>query len=385
VGVDAEKIHWLPSATAAEAFMADHLDSTFVFLVTPGVKREDAFGMADYVTRLNPAAGTILLTDTSDESFVLSALRAGVREVVDPTASGPELAQVLTRVLEGAARTRSTRGISAKEPVRGTGTVVAMFSSKGGIGKTFLSTNLAVALATQSEADTAVFDLNLALGDALSYFGAEPPLDLEGLTRLADGVDRVAMRRKGLQVGDHLWAYATQPQSVNNGKLSGDTVAKLLRSFQRNFAYTVVDTTPDFSDQALAVLDLADVICLVAALDVVSLRHLSSTYNTLLSLGIPQGRLLVVLNRANSKVKLTRADVQHVLKFQADAHIPSSRLVPLSLNKGRPIYLDDPKSPVSKGVGALAKRIRQRHPQAAEQPPLVDTREMARRGLFRKL
>jgi pilus assembly protein CpaE len=386
LGVAPEQIRWLPSATAVEAFMADHRDSTFVLLVTPGVKREDVFGMADYVTRLNPATGTILLGDPTDEAFVLSSLRAGVREVVDPAISGAELAQVLERVLEGSARIRASRGSPIPEAGAGTGTIISVFSTKGGTGKTFLATNLAVALAAQSHADIAVFDLNFALGDAVSYFGAEPPLDLDGLRELADGKeDRIAIRRKGLQVGDHVWAYATKPDSVGDVRLSGDAVASLLRTFRRMFAYTVVDTTREYDEQALAALDLADVVCLVTALDVVSVRHLSSAYNTLLSLGIPRHRLLVVLNRADSKVQLSASDVQHVLRFHADAHISSSRLVPLSLNRGRPIYLDEPKSTVSKGIGELAGRIMRLHPQAAEFPPLEPSMETSRLGLFRKL
>jgi Flp pilus assembly CpaE family ATPase len=386
LGVAPEQIRWLSSATAVEAFMADHRDSTFVLLVTPGVKRKDVFGMADYVTRLNPATGTILLGDPTDEAFVLSSLRAGVREVVDPAISGAELAQVLERVLEGSARIRASRGSPIQEAGAGTGTIISVFSTKGGTGKTFLATNLAVALAAQSHADTAVFDLNFALGDAVSYFGAEPPLDLDGLRELADGnEDRIAIRRKGLQVGDHIWAYATQPDSVGQVRPSGETVVSLLRMFRRMFAYTVVDTTREYDEQALAALDLADVVCLVTVLDVVSVRHLSSAYNTLLSLGIPSHRLLVVLNRADSRVQLSASDVQHVLKFHADAHISSSRLVPLSLNRGRPIYLDEPKSTVSKGIGDLAGRIMHLHPQAAEFPPLEPSMETSRLGLFRKL
>jgi pilus assembly protein CpaE len=385
LGVESEWIRWLPSATAAEAFLSDHRGSTFVLLLTPGIKREDAFGMAEYVARMDPATGTVLLADSPNEDFMLAALRSGVREVVDATLPESELAQVLDRALEGSARIRSTRGTSLFEPAQGSGTIISLFSSKGGTGKTFLVTNLAVALSTRSRADTAVVDLNLGFGDAVSYFGAEPPLDLAGLTALPERTDRLSMRQAGLQVGDHLWAYATQPDSMNAGRLSGEAVANILRALQRNFAYTVVDTPPVYDEQALAALDLADVICLTASLDVVSVRHLSSAFNTLLSLGIPPGRLLVVLNRANSKVKLSKTDVEHVLRFQADALIPSNRLVPLSLNRGRPVYLEEPKSDVSKVIGSLAKRIYGLYPHEAEVPNEQDPVQLLRRGRFRKL
>jgi pilus assembly protein CpaE len=76
----------------------------------------------------------------------------------------------------------------------------------------------------------------------------------------------------------------------------------------------------------------------------------------------------MVLNRADSEVKLSASDVERVLRFEADAMIPSSRLVPLSLNKGRLLYLDAPKSNVSKGIATLAERIREMYPHVAEIP-----------------
>jgi pilus assembly protein CpaE len=340
--------------------------------------------MARYVARQDPAAGTILLGDRSEEGLLLTALRAGIREVVDPAASGPELAQALNRVLDSSARIRTTRAAPVTASHRAAGTIISLFSSKGGTGKTFLAANLAVALAEQSGADTAVVDLNLGMGDALSYFGAEARLDLEGLASIPDLEDHVAIRRAGLQVGDHLWAYATRSDSLASAPLSTEAVAKLLSTLQRDFAYTVVDTAPVYDDLALAALDLADLICLVTSLDVVAVRHLSTDYNTLLALGIPSARFLIVLNRSNSKVKLSTSDVQQVLRFHADALIPSSQLVPLSLNAGRPLYLDQPKSGVSKGIGALAEHIRGLRAQAPESPDTANPLEARRQGLFRK-
>jgi pilus assembly protein CpaE len=324
--------------------------------------------MAEYAARVDPAIGMVLLGDRSDKAFLLAALKAGIWEVVEPTAPVSELGQALERVMDGSAKIPSTRRTRLLRQAQGAGTIISLFSSKGGIGKTFIATNLAAALAAQSRADTALIDIDVALGDAVSYFGAEAPLDPDGMAGLSERSDRMAIRRAGLQVGDHLWAYATKPASVSANRLPGEAVVKTLRTLQRNFAFTVVDTAPAYNEQSLAALDLADVICLVNALDVVSARHLSTALNTLLSLGIPPSRFLMVLNRADSEVKLSASDVERVLRFEADAMIPSSRLVPLSLNKGRLLYLDAPKSNVSKGIATLAERIREMYPHVAEIP-----------------
>ena len=88
-------------------------------------------------------------------------------------------------------------------------------------------------------------------------------------------------------------------------------------------------------------------ICLVTPLDVVGVKHLSKALDTLLTIGLPRERFRVVLNRADSKVGLDATDVERVMKITVDAMIPSSRLVPTSLNKGRPVVLDEPNSEVS--------------------------------------
>jgi len=86
-------------------------------------------------------------------------------------------------------------------------------------------------------------------------------------------------------------------------------------------------------------------------------KHLSKALDTLLTIGLPRERFRVVLNRADSKVGLDAADVERVMKIQVDAMIPSSRLVPTSLNKGRPVVLDEPTSEVSQSITSLAVRF----------------------------
>ena len=134
-------------------------------------------------------------------------------------------------------------------------------------------------------------------------------------------------------------------------------MGKILRALRRTFDFTVIDATAGYSDPVLATFDLSDTICLIAGLDVVSLRHLSLALETLLSLGFPRDRFRIVLNRADSKVGLTPQDVERVMKVKVDAMIPSSRLVPTSLNKGAPVVLDQPRSEVSKALVAFARTL----------------------------
>src|SRR5207237_6750469 len=103
--------------------------------------------------------------------------------------------------------------------------------------------------------------------------------------------------------------------------------------------------------------DLSDAICLVTALDVVGVKHPSKALDTLVGIGIPRERFRIVLNRADSKVGLDSSDVERVMKIQVDTMIPSSRLVPMSLNRGKPVYLEEPNSEITKSIRTLATRL----------------------------
>ena len=231
-----------------------------------------------------------------------------------------------------------------------------MFSSKGGSGKTFLTTNLAVAIAQVTGEDVAVVDLDVDMGDVFTYFGREPSASIVDLMALGEGADSDEIRSIGVEVAPHTWSFGAPPDPAAEAP-AGEAIGKFLRAIRSEFDYVVVDASVDYSDSALVCFDLSDMICLVTGLDVVGVKHLSKALDTLLTIGLPRERFRVVLNRADSKVGLDASDVERVMKIQVDAMIPSSRLVPTSLNKGRPVVLDEPGSEVSQSITHLAVRF----------------------------
>ena len=85
---------------------------------------------------------------------------------------------------------------------------------------------------------------------------------------------------------------------------------------------------------------------------------------TLLSLGYPTEKFRFVLNRADSKVGLSVENVERIMKLKVDGMIPSSRLVPMSLNEGRSVVEENPNSDVAKAVVALAMKLTGKEPAA---------------------
>ena len=189
----------------------------------------------------------------------------------------------------------------------------------------------------------------LDLGDVFSLLGKEPAHAIQDLIPMGEDADREAILGVGTEFHSHLWAFGS-PHDPTMSAIGGEVMGKVLRTLGSTFDFVVVDATAEYSDAVLAAFDLSDEVLMIATLDVVGVRHLSLDLQTMLSLGFPPERFRLVLNRADSKVGLSPADVDRVLNVKVDTFIPSSRLVPTSLNKGRPVVLEEPRSEVSRSV-----------------------------------
>ena len=202
---------------------------------------------------------------------------------------------------------------------------------------------------------------------------------------LGEGADRARVREVGVEVAPHTWAFGAPPDPAAEAP-AGEAIGKFLRAIRNEFGFVIVDASVDYSDSALVCFDLSDMICLVTSLDVVGVKHLSKALDTLLTIGLPRERFRVVLNRADSKVGLDASDVERVMKIRVDAMIPSSRLVPTSLNKGRPVVLEEPSSEVSQSIRNLAARFAGTADQVGELggTEVVDDRkqQQKKKGLF---
>jgi pilus assembly protein CpaE len=355
--LEAEEVGWVQSATAAEELLINAYAPIDVLVLSPEVKEPDALGLAEFVGRTSPGTAIVLVRDHTWNGLLPAAMRAGIRDVVDMTQGTDELREAVERAVLWATNLRSatTSQVDGGTRVR-RGHIISVFSSKGGSGKTFLTTNLATAIAQVTGEDVAVVDLDVDMGDVFTYFGREPSASITDLMALGEGGTSDEIRSVGVEVAPHTWSFGAPPDPAAEAP-AGEAVGKFLRAIRSEFDYVVVDASVDYSDSALVCFDLSDMICLVTGLDVVGVKHLSKALDTLLTIGLPRERFRVVLNRADSKVGLDASDVERVMKIQVDAMIPSSRLVPTSLNKGRPVVLDEPGAEVSQSITELAVRF----------------------------
>jgi pilus assembly protein CpaE len=157
---------------------------------------------------------------------------------------------------------------------------------------------------------------------------------------------------------------------VTEGKL-----ARLLEVARESYDVIVVDTSPFFHGPMLATLDRTDELMMLCGLDVPTLKNVRLSLQTLELLSFPPARITFVLNRANSKVGMSKKEVEGALGVKIAYEVPSDRAVPLSVNRGNPAVLADGGADFSSAIKKVAKSL-----VAAPEKP-----KKARRGLLPSL
>jgi len=232
------------------------------------------------------------------------------------------------------------------------GPIVTVFAAKGGSGTTTLATNLAVVL-RQPGRQVCLVDLDFVFGDVANALQLPTERTMAGAIgcRLSDQlVDSLLTR---FVPGLDCLLSPTGPGEAE--QIDTVLVADILARIANRYDAVVVDTAAVFSAQVLVALDLADHQVVVSTPEVPALKMLRFTLDTLDLLAQPRKARAVVFNRSDSKVMLTEADVDALVRYPVAAHIPVSRDVATSINRGRPLALTNPHHPVSEAVLAFAE------------------------------
>jgi pilus assembly protein CpaE len=236
------------------------------------------------------------------------------------------------------------------------GSVITVFSTKGGAGKSVIASNLAIVLARKADGPVVLVDADLQFGDVAVMLKMTPQHTIvdavSNIHRLdAQLLQSLLMRHD--QSGLLVLAAPVEPAFAD--QVGASDMVKIVKLLQTFCKHVVIDTPAHFNDVVLALLEESDDILLISGMDIPNIKNVKLGLQTLRLLNIPVSKLKLVLNRANSKVKLDVGEVERTLQIKADCLVPSDIIVPQSVNKGVPAVLDAPRSGVSKSMEQLAE------------------------------
>jgi pilus assembly protein CpaE len=301
------------------------------------------------------AAPIVLVTSASANAILSEALAAGIFDVV----LLPQLTDGIVFTIKKAHSLAAGRpaGAATKSSAAIEGKVVTFFSPKGGAGKTVLACNLAATFARQQQRKTLLLDLDLQFGDAAIMMGIEPEktiYDLVMARRELDS-DSLAGYVTAHSSGVHVLPAPLRPEDAE--LVTEERLGHLFAVAKESYDVIVVDTPPFFHGPVLSTLDRTDQLVLVASLDVPSVKNVKLTMQTLDLLHYPKERRHLLLNRSGSKVGLKPQEVERALEMKVEFEVPVDREVAVSVNRGVPLVLSNPRSGVGKALLDMADKL----------------------------
>ncbi len=326
-----------------------------VAVLDPGDQLPAALALAVELDQ-NFTITSVLVTDRAAE-VSLDAMRAGVRDIVAPNCPVEEMRKALER-----AATHS--GPRVQQPAPGApgaatqrGKVVTVASPKGGVGKTTVSTNLAVGLAQRLPQSTVLVDLDVHFGDVASALNVTPEFTLPDMAHGPASRDPLALKSylHLHQTGLYVVPGSESPAAAD--AVTSKDITQLLDTLAQQFKYVIVDTAPGLGEHTLAALDQTDVLVLVTSLDVPGVRGLRKELDTLRDIGLMLESRSVVLNFMHPSRGISVADVEASIGRKVDFQVPQSNSVPITVNQGIPLLQAGSRDPVAKQLKALVDSI----------------------------
>ncbi len=333
-----------------------------VVVLGPDVALPRALELAGTVDLSRPATSVVIVADADPDLWV-TAMRAGVRDVIAPDAELPDVVAVLERAAERAqTRIQATLQETTRVPDH---RLIVVASPKGGVGKTTVSTNLAVGLAQFGQGSTVLVDLDMQFGDVASALALVPDYTLPDTVHGAAITDPLVLKTFLSRHPSGLYVVAGSDSPASGDAVSAEQVARLLDTLSHEFRYVIVDTAPGLSDHTLVALERATDLVLMSSMDVPGVRGLRKELDVLRELALVPDQLHLLLNVADPAGGLSLADVEKAVGSPLDVVLPRNQAVTLSTNTGVPLLQENHRDPVSRGLRQLLARFL---PEVEERP-----------------
>lgn len=339
----------------------------------------------------------VIISVQGEQDYLRRAMKAGARDYLLKPFTLDELVNALRSAVSGPAFAVAPGQGGPAAAVGGLpvhqGKIITLFSTKGGVGKTTIAGNLAVALALETKAKVAAVDLDLEFGSLSTLLGLRPQGTILDLCRV-DGplqpaqVTRVMVEPAGLGIK----VLAAPPLPHLAAEVDGDGrrepnrgyVAEILDALRSEFDYIICDTASNFRETNLVAFDKSDIVLLVTSPEIPALSNTAKGLDILLDrLEYSQSKVQIVLNRSDAAVGLTLQAISDALKCTITYQVPSDgQTATWAANAGQPFVLRRSRSLLSEAMRVMAVGIASGKPALASKAARLTATARPRRKLM---
>jgi pilus assembly protein CpaE len=352
-------------------------DRPDVILMDINMPDMDGITATEIIANTVPESPIIMMSVQGEQDYLRRSMLAGAREFLVKPFSADELVNAIRHVheIEKVKRSRYQQAAPAPTFVGGgggaggqsltavlqpqRGKIITFFSPKGGVGRTTIATNLAVALHQSTGQPVCLVDGSLPFGDIAVILNMSPKAKtIADLVGAFDQVDAEVLESVLVQHSTGIKVLLAPPTPEAAELISGANIKKILETLRESYAYVVVDTWPSFQEQVLTMLDVADVILTLMTLEITSLKNVRVFMEIAEKLGYDDQKVQLVANRNDSSGGIKASDVEASLARKIPHTIVSDgRALVLAVNRGVPFVISHRDSQVAKDIFTLAEKL----------------------------
>lgn len=328
----------------------------------------DGISATEQICAAHPGTVVIVISVQGEMEYLRKSMIAGAKDYLVKPFGADELVDCIQKTWERELQRRVVQITQhpAARFTKASGKVIAVYSTKGGVGKTTMAVNLAALLASERRVSTCLLDLDLQFGDASVLLSLIPRRTISDLVN-EQTLDKETLLSYMLNHPCGLKVLPAPLRPEYAEYVTAEHVGKVVALCREIFDYVVIDMPASFHETVLTTLDLTDRIVMVGAMDMPTLKNVKLGLEVMSRLGYAQDKVYLMVNRASYEYGIKFKDLEPAMGRPVDYYLPAEdSAVMTAANRGIPFVLDPANLKLIKRISELADALSGDSKPAAE-------------------
>ncbi|MBZ4645092.1 MAG: pilus assembly protein CpaE [Petroclostridium sp.] len=321
-----------------------------IILMDINMPVKDGIKATEEISLEVPETTIVIMSVQIEQEYLRKAMTAGARDYITKPFTGEELVNTIVKTYNLETK-RKQKSAVPRDKGEINSKIISIFSTKGGVGKTTIATNLAVTIARQTKKRVALLDFDLLFGDVAIHLNVSIKTTITELIKEINILDEELMEE---YLVTHFSGVRVLPAPVKPEYaeyVTAQHIEKIIKVLKASYHYIIIDTAQNFNETTLTALDASDAVLFISTMDLPTIKNVKSGLEVMDSLHYSDSKVKIVLNKASEQFGITYKDFEDTVKNKIWISIPEdNQTVINSVNKGFPFVLTRAETKVAKSI-----------------------------------